>query len=142
MNMFPWKLFIEFFVRNLLKEVSIMEENRVVTNGTSMLKKYTSRKFIMSLVGVIVGVLGMFAVPDNTIATVAFIILEIASVLAYVISEGRIDAKSVEASIKVVQEASEVISAIKEGRDAEIDKSQGVQNELFDAAEKNNQNNQ
>ena len=127
MSSFPWKLFIEFFARNLMREINSMDGTK---NG--FLKKLTSRKFLASMTGMIIGVCGMFAMPDNTAALVAFIALEIASVLAYTISEGCVDAKSVESTIKVSKEVMELVSSLKENREANIDTANGVQSELLD----------
>lgn len=77
--------------------------------------KFTSRKFIMSLVGVLVGILGIIGCNDNTIAVCAFIALEILSIVGYILVEGRVDASSVKMSGEAMATILELINQLKAG---------------------------
>lgn len=56
------------------------------------IKKLTSRKFWMAIVSLITAVLVAFNVPDMTIEQVTTIIMGFATVIAYIIGEGLVDA--------------------------------------------------
>lgn len=54
-------------------------------------EKLHSRKFWISLAGVVAGICGIVGCSDNTTAIIVFAILEIISVAGYCITEGSID---------------------------------------------------
>lgn len=60
-----------------------------------LVKKYTSRKFLVSLVSTICGVLGMMNVADDTIGLVGSMLMIIIPNVIYIITEGSIDRESV-----------------------------------------------
>lgn len=128
------------------EDTKTLEAKKEVAGGAVVktenpLKKFMSRKFLMSLAGMIIGICGMFAVPDNTAATIAFVALEVISLVAYIVTEGAVDAKSVESTIKVSEEVIELVNSLKEGREAKIDTTKGVQDELLNEIEKKVGNN-
>ena len=57
-----------------------------------LIQKLTSRKFWVAIVGFITPLLIVFNVPDLTIEQVTTIIMSGASLIAYVIGEGLVDA--------------------------------------------------
>ena len=57
-------------------------------------KKLTSRKFWMAIVGFITPLLLAFGVAETNVTQVTAIIMAGADVLAYIIAEGMVDAKS------------------------------------------------
>ena len=63
------------------------------------MEKFTSRKFIVSLIGVLIGVLGMFSGQYTDGA-----IMVCTSIIGYLVAEGYIDAKAVQQVIKVADE--------------------------------------
>lgn len=67
-----------------------------------MKEKFKSRKFIMSLISVICGVLGMFNMPDTAINSVGSILMVVLPAVAYIITEGRIDSRRLIAAAKQV----------------------------------------
>lgn len=79
-----------------------------------MLAKFKSRKFLMALVSVIVGVLGMAGVADGTIEVVSSIALILIPVVTYIVTEGKIDAAAVG---KILDAAEKVIDTIQDGSD-------------------------
>ena len=66
------------------------------------MEKFTSRKFIVSLIGVLIGVLGMFNGQYTEGATMVC-----TSIIGYLVAEGYIDAKAVQQVIKVVDEVTD-----------------------------------
>lgn len=54
--------------------------------------KLTSRKFWMAIIGLVSGILLAFRVDSETVETVSGVIMSGASVIAYIIGEGMIDA--------------------------------------------------
>lgn len=54
--------------------------------------KLTSRKFWMAVIGLVSGILLAFRVNSETVETVSGVIMSGASVIAYIIGEGMIDA--------------------------------------------------
>ena len=61
----------------------------------NFLKKLTSRKFLAALAGVATGLAMVFGVDETTISTVAGAVTTVASVVSYIMSEGRVDAAAV-----------------------------------------------
>lgn len=83
---------------------------------TSTLKeKFTSRKFILSLVGVIVGICGMIGFNDNTTAIIAFAALEVLSIVAYIIMEGKVDANAVKNIAEIITDLADMIAQAQKG---------------------------
>ena len=81
-----------------------------VTNATStqttwlerLKQKLTSRKFLMALAGTIIGTAGIIGFQENVVATIVFGVIDVASILGYMITEGKIDAASVQTVVDVV----------------------------------------
>lgn len=86
----------------------------------SFLKKFSSRKFLMSFIGVVVGILGMLNCNDNVIAIVAFALLEIMSIVIYCIVEGKVDAESVKSALTVAEQITQLIEQLKNNQDVTI----------------------
>lgn len=61
-------------------------------------RKLTSRKFWLAIVGLVTGLLLANKVDAETVEKVSGIIMSFASVVAYIIGEGLIDAATVEKS--------------------------------------------
>ncbi len=59
-------------------------------------RKLASRKFWMALVGFISPILIAFNVPENDVATITSIIMSGATLIAYILAEGFVDAQNVE----------------------------------------------
>ena len=78
-----------------------------------MIQKFTSRKFILALVGVIVGILGMIGCNDNTIAVCGFIALEVLCVIGYLLVEGKADVKGIEMVAQVATTIAELVDQLK-----------------------------
>ena len=63
------------------------------------MEKFTSRKFIVSLIGILIGILGIFNGQYTEGATMVC-----TSIIGYLVTEGYIDAKAVQQVIKVADE--------------------------------------
>lgn len=79
-----------------------------------MLEKFTSRKFILAVVAMILGVVTALAELGGEIGTVCGIIAAIASPLVYIIVEGNIDAKAVEL---VTEATGKVVAILKDNEE-------------------------
>lgn len=60
-------------------------------------RKLTSRKFWLAVVGLVSGLLMAFKVDGETVETICGVIMSAASVIAYIINEGLVDAAGVAA---------------------------------------------
>ena len=58
-------------------------------------RKLSSRKLWAALAGIVTGLAMVFGLDENTITTVAGAVVSAASVVAYVLAEGKVDAESV-----------------------------------------------
>lgn len=79
--------------------------------------KFTSRKFILSVVGCLTGILGIIGCNDNVIAVCAFVVLEILCILGFVITEGKIDAASVNMAANLATQVADIINQLQSGKD-------------------------
>lgn len=75
------------------------------TNKPTLKEKLKSRKFWTAIAGIASGIFGILNANGNTTAMVVFVILQIASVVAYCVAEGTIDA----ARAKQLAEAAAVL---------------------------------
>ena len=75
----------------------------------NLLKKMKSRKFITAIIGVIVGIYTMTVGDTNTVKEIAGLTATIASIMSYIIVEGRIDAKAINQIADVVETAETVM---------------------------------
>lgn len=70
-----------------------------------ILRKLSSRKLWMALAGIATGVAMALGAEANDISTVAGAMTAIASVVTYIITEGKVDAESVKNAIEAVEDA-------------------------------------
>lgn len=74
-----------------------------------LLRKLGSRKLWMAIAGVATGIAMALGVDGGEISTVAGAVTAVASVVTYIVTEGKIDAEGVKNAIIGVKEAAEVI---------------------------------
>ena len=60
-------------------------------------RKLSSRKLWAAIAGIVTGLAMVFGLDEGTISTVAGAVVSAASVLTYIMAEGRVDAESVKA---------------------------------------------
>ena len=89
-------------------------------NSSSNKNKFASRKFILALVGVLTGILGIIGFNDNIIAVVAFVAIEILSIVAYCYIEGKVDAADVGATASLLEVFKDLLDQLRGGDDVVI----------------------
>ena len=85
-----------------------------LTTKKTLKQKLTSRKFWASLAGLVCGIIGMIGINDNIIGIVSFAILGVGSVVAYVVTEGKIDSDSVKSTVELISQVVDKILALTE----------------------------
>mgnify|MGYP003293857240 CR=1 FL=1 len=76
---------------------------------SNIIKKLTSRKLWMAIAGVATGIALVLGVDGGDISNVAGAVTAVASVITYIVTEGRIDAESVKNAIEAAGEAKDSI---------------------------------
>lgn len=77
----------------------------------NFLKKFTSRKFIVSAITAIAGVITLFVGDSEIVKTIAGAAMTIIPTVVYCLMEGAIDAKSVKTITDATVEAAEKLGA-------------------------------
>ena len=83
------------------------------------LRKLKSRKFILAVAGIVYGIALAMGADSSEIESVAGAVATLASVVTYIIVEGKVDAESVKNAIVEVDGAMDVIGFKDEGTDSE-----------------------
>lgn len=82
---------------------------------STLLKKLSSRKLWAALAGLVTGLAMVFGLDETVISTVAGAVVSVASVITYIVTEGKVDAEGVKTAVVSVQDA---VEAITDGGDA------------------------
>lgn len=90
-----------------------------------MLEKFKSRKFLMAALSVIVGIMGMFGVADNTIEMVSSIALILIPIITYIVTEGKIDAAAVNQVVSSIDDIIDILMGVNDD-ESEIDNDKTV----------------
>lgn len=77
---------------------------------STIMRKLSSRKLWAALAGIVTGLAMVFGLDENTISTVAGAVVSLASVLTYIMTEGKIDAEGVKKAVEDTQKAVEAVS--------------------------------
>ena len=72
-----------------------MKGNGIVMDKIDWKRKLSSRKLWAAIAGVVTGVAMVFRLDEDTISSVAGAVVSVASVVSYIITEGKVDAESV-----------------------------------------------
>lgn len=72
-------------------------------------RKLSSRKLWAAAAGIVTGLAMALGLDQSVISNVAGAVVSAASVVAYIITEGRVDAESVKRAVEDVQEAVEAV---------------------------------
>lgn len=75
-------------------------------------RKLSSRKLWAAVVGVVMGIAMVFGLDEGVVTDVAGAVVSIASVITYIITEGKVDANAVKETIEIV---GDVVSELEEG---------------------------
>lgn len=73
------------------------------------MKKLMSRKLWAMIAGIVTGLAMVFGLDASTINTVAGAVVAVASVLTYIVTEGKVDAAAVKTAVERVQDAAETL---------------------------------
>lgn len=76
---------------------------------SEILRKLSSRKLWAAVAGIVTGLAMVFGLDENVVTSVAGAVVSLASVVTYIITEGKVDAESVKQAIIAVEEAVEVL---------------------------------
>lgn len=68
-------------------------------------RKLSSRKLWAAAAGIVTGLAMVFGLDEGTISSVAGAVVSVASVVTYIITEGKVDAESVKKAVEDVQSA-------------------------------------
>lgn len=63
-------------------------------------RKLSSRKLWAAVAGIVTGLSMVFGLDEGTISNVSGAVVSLASIVAYIISEGKVDAESVKNSVE------------------------------------------
>ncbi|MPM15686.1 hypothetical protein SDC9_62057 [bioreactor metagenome] len=77
---------------------------------STIIRKLSSRKLWAMVAGIVTGLAMVFGLDENTISTVAGAVVSVASVLTYIVTEGKIDAEGVKKAVEDTQKAVEAVS--------------------------------
>ena len=70
-------------------------------------RKLSSRKLWAAIAGVVTGLAMVFGLDENVIADVAGAVVSVASLMTYIITEGKVDAAAVKNAVEDVRDAVE-----------------------------------
>lgn len=80
-------------------------------------QKLSSRKLWAAVAGMVMGLSMVFGLDEGTISTVSGAVVSVASVIVYIVTEGRVDAAAVGDAAGKVQDAVDAVAGSKEGQD-------------------------
>lgn len=72
-------------------------------------RKLSSRKLWAAVAGIVTGLAMVFGLDQGVISNVAGAVVSMASVVAYIMAEGKVDAESVKKAVEDVQTAVEAV---------------------------------
>ncbi len=78
-------------------------------------RKLSSRKLWAAVAGVVTGLAMVFGLDEGVITSVAGAVVSVASVLTYIITEGKVDAAAVKNAVESVQGAVEAVEGGENG---------------------------
>ena len=93
------------------KMIDLLKE---MFNMAEFLNKLKSRKFLTCVAGVVMGACMVFGLDVGTVNTIAGAIVAASSVVAYICTEGKIDASAVDKIKDVVDKIEDATDSIKE----------------------------
>ena len=79
----------------------------------SFLSKLTSRKFLAAIAGLVSGIAMVFGLDESIITQVSGAVISVASVIAYIVTEGKIDAAAVG---QAAEDVAEVVDTVIEDK--------------------------
>ena len=86
-------------------ETIIRKENPM--NKIEWKRKLSSRKLWAAVAGIVTGLAMVFGLDEGTVSAVAGAVVSVASVITYIITEGKVDTESVKKALDQVQAGAE-----------------------------------
>lgn len=74
-------------------------------------RKLTSRKLWAAIAGIVTGLAMVFGLDEGTMTNVAGAVVSLSSVIAYIVTEGKVDAESVKKAVEDTQTAVKDVTA-------------------------------
>ena len=74
-----------------------------------IMQKLTSRKLWAAVAGVVTGLAMVFGLDENVITSIAGAVVSLASVMTYIVTEGRIDKEAVGNTAGQIQDAIDAV---------------------------------
>ena len=81
---------------------------------SNLIKKLTSRKFIVTAISAIAGIVTLFVGDNEVVQTIASALMIVVPTIVYCIMEGVVDAKSINTITEVVADTAEKLGASEE----------------------------
>lgn len=72
-------------------------------------QKLSSRKLWAAIAGIVTGLAMVFGLDEGIVTSVAGAVVSVASVVTYIVTEGRVDAAAVKDAVEAVQDAAEAL---------------------------------
>lgn len=76
----------------------------------TLIRKLSSRKLWAAVAGIVTGLAMVFGLDGDVISSVAGAVVSVASVVTYIVTEGKIDATAVKDAIEDIQEIKQEIA--------------------------------
>lgn len=87
----------------------------------NLIKKFTSRKFLTAAAGIIVGIIFAFGADESAVGTIAGAAMAVISLVTYIITEGRVDAKAVILAQQAAQAVGDADVSVRNVKDDETE---------------------
>ena len=78
----------------------------------TFIRKITSRKFIVAVVGIIVGLAAAFGIEENEYAQMVGLIGSIVSAISYIIGEAKVDAAGAQKNTEAIKETAKETAGV------------------------------
>ena len=85
----------------------------------NLIKKFTSRKFLTAAAGIIVGIIFAFGADESAVGTIAGAAMAVISLVVYIVTEGRVDAKAVMLAQQAAQAVGDAVEAVQNVKEPE-----------------------
>lgn len=82
------------------------------TKPVSIQDKLKSRKFWISIIGAAIAMIGMVSSGSNTAAIIAFVVLEIVSMVGYFFAEGTVDVARTKQMVQMAAQIATMIATV------------------------------
>lgn len=80
----------------------------------TVIRKLSSRKLWAAVAGVVTGLAMVFGLDEGVISTVAGAVTALASLITYIVTEGKVDAEGVKQAVIAIENAAEVVGDVEQ----------------------------